>query len=79
VRCDRLLGDRTLCRVFTPKLAAEFFGKNLVAKGESVCYDNYLRAIGTVVARYLHTVDVAGSNPASPIFPKLYLSRITGI
>jgi hypothetical protein len=61
------MGDRTLCRVFTPKLAADFFGKFLVANLELVWYVGYLRAIGTVVARYLHTVDVAGSNPASPI------------
>lgn len=67
VRCDRQLGDRTLCRVFTPKPAADFFGKNLVANGESVCYDSYLRAISTVVAHFLHTEGVTGSNPVLPI------------
>ncbi len=53
--------DRAFCRVQLN------FWKFLVANLELVWYISYLRAIGTVVARYLHTVDVAGSNPASPI------------
>ena len=52
---------------FTRKQAAEFFGKNLVANIESVCYDSYLRAISTVVAHFLHTEGVGGSNPSLPI------------
>ena len=61
------MGDRTLCRVLTRKVAAEFFGKNLVANLELVCYANYLRAISTVVAHFLHTEGVGGSNPSLPI------------
>ena len=51
----------------TRKQAADFLGKFLVANLDLVWYLNYLRAISTVVAHFLHTEGVAGSNPALPI------------
>ena len=45
----------------------EFFGKILVANLELVWYVDDLRAISTVVAHFLHTEGVTGSNPVLPI------------
>ena len=59
----------------TEKQAAEFFGKILVANLESVCYDSYLRAISTVVAHFLHTEGVTGSNPVLPILLSCILTN----
>ncbi len=52
---------------FTRKPAAEFLGKILVANFDLVWYLSYLRAISTVVAHFLHTEGVTGSNPVLPI------------
>ena len=45
----------------------KIFGKIIVANLDLVCYVNSLRAISTVVAHFLHTEGVTGSNPVLPI------------
>lgn len=66
--CDRAFVCAIVhCVEFSLRNQRLNFWEVLVANIESVCYDDYLRAISTVVAHFLHTEGVTGSNPVLPI------------